>query len=105
MPGALLHVGATVQCAHAGQAKPTKPNPRVSVGGQNTATTDAPYSVSGCGLPSNAGGPCVTGQWTVGTTRVTSMGLALVIATGVSTCTPTGTPLTVVQSQKRVIAT
>ena len=28
MPGFLLHQGATVLCAHAGQATPTVPNPR-----------------------------------------------------------------------------
>ena len=38
MPGFLLHVGATVLCAHAGQAQPTVPNPRVLVGGQPTVT-------------------------------------------------------------------
>ena len=32
MPGFLLHVGATVLCAHGGQAQPTVPNPRVLVG-------------------------------------------------------------------------
>ena len=30
MPGFLLHVGATVLCAHGGQAQPTVPNPRVT---------------------------------------------------------------------------
>ena len=34
MPGFLLHVGATVLCAHGGQAQPTVPNPRVTVSGQ-----------------------------------------------------------------------
>ena len=37
MPGPLLHVGATVLCAHGGSAMPTAPNPRVLVGGQFTA--------------------------------------------------------------------
>ena len=34
MPGFVLHVGATVLCAHGGQAQPTAPNPRVLVSGQ-----------------------------------------------------------------------
>ena len=37
MPGFLLHVGATVLCAHGGQAQPTAPNPRVLVSGQPTS--------------------------------------------------------------------
>ena len=42
MPGFILHVGATVICAHAGQAQPTAPNPRVMVGGQPVVTQAAP---------------------------------------------------------------
>jgi hypothetical protein len=102
MPGLLLHVGATVQCAHAGQATPTAPNPRVTVGGQPTVTLSAPWTIAGCPLPSTAGGPCVTAQWTVGTTRVTSNGQPLVISTGAATCTPTGVPLLTVASQVKV---
>ncbi len=43
MPGFLLHVGATVLCAHGGQAQPTVPFPRVTVGGQPVVTQTAPY--------------------------------------------------------------
>ena len=42
MPGFLLHVGATVLCAHGGQAQPTVPNPRVIVMGQPTVADDEP---------------------------------------------------------------
>ena len=34
MPGFLLHLGATVMCAHGGQARPVGPNPRVTMMGQ-----------------------------------------------------------------------
>ncbi len=44
MPGFLLHVGATVLCAHGGQAQPTAPNARVLVSGQPTITMPAPYA-------------------------------------------------------------
>ena len=44
MPGFLLHVGATVLCAHGGQAQPTVPNPRVTVSGQPIVTLPAPTS-------------------------------------------------------------
>ena len=41
MPGRSLHLGATVLCAHGGQATPTAPNPRVLVSGQPTVATIA----------------------------------------------------------------
>src|SRR2546427_369236 len=51
MPGFLVHFGATVLCAHAGQAQPTAVNPRVLVSGQPMVTVTAPYVVAGCALP------------------------------------------------------
>ena len=41
MPGFLLHVGATLLCAHGGQAQPTVPNPRVTVSTLPTVTIAA----------------------------------------------------------------
>jgi hypothetical protein len=106
MPGPVLHVGATVLCAHGGQATPTAPSPRVSVSGQPVATVAAPYAVAGCPfVPPGGNGPCVTGQWVVGATRVLSMGQPVVLMTGTSVCTPTATPLMPVAAQTRVIAT
>lgn len=106
MPGPILHVGATVLCAHGGQATPTVSSPRVSVSGQPVATVAAPYAVAGCPfVPPGGNGPCVTAQWIVGATRVMVTGQPVVLMTGVSTCVPTGTPLTPVVAQTRVIAT
>lgn len=107
MPGALLHEGATVTCSHTGQAKPATTNSRVTVGGQPTALLNVPYQVSGCTFPppNAANGPCVSASWTVGTTRVTSVGQALAIMGGTAQCVPTSTPLLTVQAQTRVIAT
>jgi hypothetical protein len=106
MAGPILHVGATVLCSHGGQATPTVPNTRVSVGGQPVATVSAPYTVAGCAfVPPSGNGPCVTGQWTVGATRVMATGQPVVLMTGVSMCVPTGTPLVPVVAQMRVIAT
>ncbi len=52
-----------------------------------------PWTVAGCpGVPPSVP-PCVTAQWTVGTTRVTSDGQPLVIVGGTAICTPAGTPL------------
>ncbi len=106
MPGLLVHVGATVLCAHAGQATPTVPNPRVTVSGQPTLLITAPYVVAGCTLPPPpaANGPCVTAQWVSGTTRVVSNGQPLVVQSSQAICAPTGTPLVIVATQARVNA-
>jgi hypothetical protein len=106
MPGFLVHVGATVSCAHAGQAQPTVPNPRVTVMGQPTVTIAAPYAVVGCTLPPApaANGPCLTAQWIVGSTRVTSMGQPLVVLSSQALCAPSGTPLLIAVTQTRVTA-
>jgi hypothetical protein len=106
MPGPILHVGATVLCSHGGQATPTAPNPRVSVSGQPVTTVVAPYAVAGCAFVPPAGnGPCVTGQWMSGATRVLALGQPVALMTGASTCVPTGTPLMPVAAQTRVLAT
>lgn len=105
MPGPILHVGATVLCSHGGQATPTAPNPRVTVGGQAVTTIAAPYTVAGCALPPNAGGPCVTAQWITGATRVMVAGQPVALLTGQSVCAPTGTPLMPVSAQTRATAT
>lgn len=106
MPGPVLHLGAVVMCSHGGQATPSAPNPRVLVSGMPVATITAPYLVAGCAfVPPGGNGPCVTGQWTVGATRVMVAGQPVVLQTGASTCVPTGTPLVPVSAQTRVIAT
>ena len=106
MPGPILHVGATVLCSHAGQAVPTAPSPRALVSGMPIATIAVPYAVAGCAfVPAAGNGPCVTGQWLVGAVRVLSLGQPLAIMTGVSICTPTGTPLMPVAAQTRALAT
>ena len=107
MPGFLLHVGATVLCAHAGQAQPTVPNPRVRVGGQPIVTQPMPYVVAGCTLPPPplANGPCVTAQWVVGAVRVTANGQPVLLQDSQAICAPTGTPLNVLVTQVRVRGT
>jgi hypothetical protein len=106
MPGAILHMGATVLCAHGGQAIPTVPSPVVMVSGMPIATIAAPYAVAGCAFVPPAGnGPCVTAQWVLGALQVQSQGQPVAIMTGVAICVPTGTPLLPVAAQTTVIAT
>jgi hypothetical protein len=104
MPGFLLHMGATVLCAHGGQAQASVPNPRVMVGGQPTVTMSAPWAVAGCALPlpPAANGPCVTAQFITSATRLTSNGQPLLLLDSQALCTPTGTPLMIVMTQTRV---
>lgn len=105
MPGPILHLGAVVTCAHGGQAVPTVPSPSVFVSGMPIATTASPYAIAGCPFVPPATGPCVTGQWLIGATQVFSHGQPVVIMSGVSICTPTGTPLVPTSAQTQVIAT
>jgi hypothetical protein len=106
MPGFLLHVGATVLCAHGGQAQPTAPNPRVLVGGQPSVLMTAPYAVAGCPFVSGSvPTPCVTAQWMTGATRATSNGQPVLLLDSQAVCVPNGTPLTVSATQTRVTGT
>jgi hypothetical protein len=102
MPGYLLHVGATVLCAHGGQAMPTVPFPRVKVGGQPVATQSAPYSVAGCTNPPASGGPDTIANWVTAAVRVRAGGVPVLLQDSQALCAPTGTPLTVVMTQFRV---
>lgn len=103
MPGFLLHLGATVQCTHAGQAQPTVTNPRVTVNGQPIVMQPSPYAVTGC--PFNVSGspvPCVTAQWVTGATRVFSNGMPVLLFDSQAICVPNGTPLMIITTQTRV---
>lgn len=107
MPGPIVHLGATVLCSHAGQAQPSAVNPRVLVSGQPVAVSTAPYLVAGCVLPppSAGNGPCVSASWVSVALRVSASGVPLVLLDSQAMCAPTGTPLAIVQTQTRVLAT
>ena len=105
MSGFAVQVGATVLCAHAGQATPTTPTPRVLLGNQPVVTLTSPWVVAGCALTGTSAPPCVSAQFLVGATRVMAGGSPVVIQSGSSICIPTGTPLQVVVTQVRVTAT
>jgi hypothetical protein len=104
MPGFLLHFGATVMCAHGGQAQPTAVSPRVLVSGQPVTTLAAPYVVAGCPLPPPiaANGPCITAQFLMGATRVLADGVPVLLMDSQAICAPTATPLIVAVTQPRV---
>lgn len=105
MPGYLLDVSSTLVCAHAGQAKPTAPNPRVKLGGQPIVTQTTSYAVAGCGLTGSPNPPCATAQWVSAAARVKSLGQPVLLQDSRSLCAPTGTPLNIVVTQLRVKGT
>jgi len=104
MPGFVLHLGATVLCAHGGSAQPTAVAPRVLVSGQPVVTLAAPYVVAGCAFPPppTANGPCVTAQFVTSATRVLAQGVPVLLLDSQAICAPTGTPLLVALTQARV---
>ena len=108
MPGFLVHVGATVTCAHGGQAQPTVPNPRVIVNGTPTVTLAAPYVVAGCALPPPpaANGPCVTAPWVTASLRVLAGGvMPVLVFDSQAVAVPSGAPLLSLTAQTRAVAT
>jgi hypothetical protein len=105
MPGTLLHQGATVFCAHAGQAQPVVPNPRVRVSGQPIVTQTSLYAIAGCTLASVPSPPCLTAQWVTAAVRVRANGVPVLLQDSQSLCAPTGTPLSIVVTQLRVRGT
>jgi uncharacterized Zn-binding protein involved in type VI secretion len=81
MPGFLLHQGATILCAHAGQVTATAPNPRVKVMGQMVVTQAA---------------------WVTAAFRVKVMGQPVLLQDSQAVCAPNGTPINIVLTQLRV---
>jgi len=103
MPGYLLHLGATVLCAHPpGQATPVVTDPRVKVGGQPIAKQTSQYAIAGCALTGTTVPPCATAQFVTAATRVRAGGVPVLLQDSQSVCAPTGTPLMPVVVQPRV---
>ena len=107
MPGFLLHQGATIICAHAGQAQATAPNPRVKVGGQMVVTQPSPHMISGCPFvtPGGTPMPCVTAQWITAAIRVKAGGMPVLLQDSQAVCVPNGTPVNILVTQVRVKGT
>jgi hypothetical protein len=103
MPGPLLHLGATVVCAHSGQGIPDVTDPRVTLSGQPAVTIDSPYTIAGCPFPPVSGGPCVSGVFLVPATRVLIDGSPALLLSSEGVCAPTGVPLIAISAQPRVV--
>ena len=107
MPGPLLHLNATVLCAHAGQATPAAPKPRVFVSGQPVVTIASPHLIVGCALPPPpaGNGPCIMATWVTSALRVLAGGQPVLLMDSQALCAPTATPLVIAVTQTRVIGT
>ena len=103
MPGFLLQQGATVICAHGGQAQPA-PFPRVKLGGQPVVVQPPPVAIAGCPFvtPGGTPQPCVTASWLSSAVRVKANGQPVILQDSQSVCTPNGTPLNIIVTQVRV---
>ena len=102
MAGLLLDTAAAVMCAHGGSAHPVTPNARVRVNGAPIATLPGSWTVAGCPLPPEGGGPCLVAQFTTAATRVTSDGQPVLLSDSLAVVTPTAAPLIVTGAQNRV---
>jgi hypothetical protein len=107
VPGPILHLGATVQCAHGGRATPPSTFPRVLVNSMPVAVQPIPWVVAGCALPPPpaANGPCVTASWVTASLRVLAGGTPVLLLDSQAITVPSGTPLLPVSAQTRVVAT
>ena len=102
----LLHKDAVVQCVHSpGQARPTVTDPHVKVSRRPIVTQPGPYTVTGCSLPPQSGGPCATATWTSAAQRVKASGIPVLLKNSQAKCIPTGTGLNILQTQSRVRGT
>lgn len=105
MPVPLVQFGATITCMHAGTAIPAPVSPRVFIDGMPAVPLAAIYAIAGCSLTPSGLPFCITGQFTIGTTRVLSAGTPLATAAGLSACIATANPMLVLETQLRVLAT
>ncbi|OLL27492.1 hypothetical protein BTH42_32120 [Burkholderia sp. SRS-W-2-2016] len=110
MPGPVLHAGAAATCPHGGPLNIVAASPRVMVNNMPAALLNDQGLVAGCTFaPGGKPQPCVTTRWIVGTTRVTSNGVPLLINPTVALCQSAeqlpGGPPVIMGAQTRVIAT
>ena len=106
MAGMLLHVGASILCAHGGQAQVAPGAPRVRLGGQPAASMADLYPVAACPLNvSGAPQPCLKIDWITPAARVRIGGqpAVLSVSTGFGVGAPQAPqgPASVVASQTR----
>lgn len=81
MPGYLVQVGATLQCAHAGQVSIVSSNARVTSDSVALGTATDSFLVAGCQLSSSGVSPCIHVLWPQPAQRVFINNLPALVAT------------------------
>lgn len=82
MPGFVLTFATQVLCTHGGLGTPQPPSSRVFMMAVPVVTLMHSYVIVGCGFPAATSGaqpPCVSGKFTIGATRILSMGLPVAL--------------------------
>lgn len=108
MSGNLLHVNATVNCPHGGQATLLPSRTRVLASGQPVATLADVYTITGCAFTvGTKPQPCVTIKWVTPSARITLDGQPAILQSSVGLCQsaeqiPQGPPNVVVVQQRAV---
>lgn len=107
MPGSVLTISSSVQCAHQGTGTPAPPNPRITIMGQAVVTISTQYAIAACKFPAMTAGnspPCVSGSFTSASSKVLTNTGFLLLNDSQGTTLPNGTPIVVVPEQTRVVA-
>ncbi len=104
---ALIQVGATLLCTHAGTVSIVTSNTRVKASGQFLARVNDQFLIAGC--PFNTGGspmPCLTGKFMSTAMRVKVDGQPLLLQTstgvGLNAANAPQGPLNIAATQPRV---
>jgi hypothetical protein len=110
VPGPLLHVSASVLCAHGGPATTVSSNARVLVSGMPVATVVDQTLVAGCAFNVSGGPhPCMRVQWAGPAARVLVLGQPALLQTspgiGVAADQAPQGPVVVGGVQPRVVGT
>ena len=103
MPSPILHQGAIVTCSHGGTAVPTAPFARVLIAGQPVVTQGAPWLVTGCSLPHDGDGPCVSATFITAARRVFAGGVPPLLMESTGIAPPGGAPLIPIHAQGPVV--
>ena len=101
----ILTTAGTLLCPHGGQVMANIETSGVTIAGAPVLTQDMTLIIASRPLPANTPpGPCVSGRFMTGASRVTVMGRPVLLADSISTSTPAGLPMQVLTMQQRVRA-
>ena len=104
MGASVLQLGTSISCQHGAPAVPQNAATRVLLEGQPALTIASVCLVAGCPSIPPAGAQCAIGRFVTGAVRVFAGGVSVALQNSLTSCDPTGLPMTVVSAQSRVTA-